>query len=65
MFSRRPTRFEGPGPGPGPSAFPSPPELGWMDYSHLNTTGAEIFSIWLGEEVGIAEVQGSLMMFRP
>jgi hypothetical protein len=41
------------------------PDNGWMDYSHLNTTGAEIFSIWLGEEVGIAEVQGSLMMFRP
>jgi hypothetical protein len=41
------------------------PDDGWLDYSHLNTAGAEIFSIWLGEEVGMAEVQGSLMIFRP
>jgi hypothetical protein len=41
------------------------PDNGWLDYSHLNTTGAEIFSIWLGEEVGMAEVQGNPMIFRP
>lgn len=28
------------------------PDDGWSDYSHLNVTGAEIFSTWLGEQVG-------------
>lgn len=28
------------------------PDDGWSDYSHLNVTGAEIFSAWLGEQVG-------------
>jgi hypothetical protein len=28
------------------------PDDGWSDYSHLNTTGAEIFSRWLGERIG-------------
>ena len=36
------------------------PDNGWMDYSHLNRTGAEIFSTWLGQQVGRAEHQGSL-----
>lgn len=41
------------------------PDNGWLDYSHLNTTGAEIFSVWLGQEVGIAEAQGDLVILRP
>jgi hypothetical protein len=28
------------------------PDNGWSDYGHLNVTGAEIFSTWLGEQVG-------------
>jgi hypothetical protein len=28
------------------------PEDGWEDYSHLNTTGAKLFSTWLGQQVG-------------
>ena len=28
------------------------PDNGWSDYSHLNVNGAEIFSRWLGEQVG-------------
>ena len=28
------------------------PYDGWSDYSHLNTTGAEAFSLWLGRQVG-------------
>jgi hypothetical protein len=31
------------------------PDNGWMDYSHLNVTGAEIFSRWLGEQVARLE----------
>lgn len=31
------------------------PDDGWSDYSHLNVTGAGIFSTWLGEQVGQAE----------
>ena len=37
------------------------PDIGWMDYSHLNTTGAEILSTWLGQQVGNAENQGSIV----
>lgn len=33
------------------------PDDGWSDYSHLNVKGAEIFSKWLGEQVGRLEVQ--------
>jgi hypothetical protein len=33
------------------------PDNGWSDYSHLNVAGAEIFSKWLGEQVGRLEVQ--------
>lgn len=41
------------------------PDNGWADYSHLNTTGAEIFSTWLGQQAGRAETQGSIVIFRP
>ncbi len=41
------------------------PDNGWVDYSHLNRTGAEIFSTWLGQQVGRAEYQGSIKAFRP
>ena len=41
------------------------PDNGWVDYSHLNTTGAEIFSTWLGQQVGRAEHQGSIKSFQP
>lgn len=33
------------------------PDNGWSDYSHLNTIGAQIFSTWLGQQVGKAEDQ--------
>lgn len=33
------------------------PDDGWSDYSHLNVTGAEIFSNWLGVQAGRLEVQ--------
>jgi hypothetical protein len=33
------------------------PDDGWADYSHLNVTGAEIFSTWLGNQVGLLDVQ--------
>jgi hypothetical protein len=41
------------------------PDTGWVDYSHLNKTGAEIFSTWLGQQVGRAEDQGSTKTFQP
>jgi hypothetical protein len=41
------------------------PDNGWADYSHLNKTGAEIFSTWLGQQVGRAEHQGSIKTFQP
>ena len=34
------------------------PDDGWVDYSHLNTNGARIFSEWLGKKVGEAVAQG-------
>ena len=37
------------------------PDNGWSDYSHLNVTGAELFSTWLGEQVGGLEVQKDAM----
>ena len=40
------------------------PDDGWVDYSHLNKTGAEIFSTWLGQQVGRAELQGSIKTFQ-
>jgi hypothetical protein len=33
------------------------PDDGWSDYSHLNVSGAAIFSAWLGEQVGRLDVQ--------
>ena len=41
------------------------PDNGWADYSHLNKTGAEIFSTWLGRQVGRAEHQGNIKTFQP
>lgn len=41
------------------------PDDGWSDYSHLNTKGAQIFSTWLGEQVGEAERRGSIQGFKP
>jgi hypothetical protein len=41
------------------------PDNGWMDYSHLNQTGAEIFSTWLGQQVARAEHEGSIKAFQP
>jgi hypothetical protein len=41
------------------------PDNGWVDYSHVNMTGAEIFSTWLGQQVGRAEQQGSIKAFQP
>lgn len=41
------------------------PDNGWVDYTHLNRTGAEIFSTWLGQQVGKAEHQGSIKTFQP
>jgi hypothetical protein len=41
------------------------PDNGWVDYSHLNKTGADIFSTWLGQQVGRAEHQGSIKAFQP
>jgi hypothetical protein len=36
------------------------PEDGWMDYSHVNSKGAELFSEWLGEQIGKAVVAGEI-----
>lgn len=33
------------------------PDNGWSDYSHLNAAGAEIFSLWLGQQVGETDGQ--------
>jgi hypothetical protein len=41
------------------------PDNGWLDYSHMNTTGAEIFSTWLGRLVAKAEDQGSIVISQP
>jgi hypothetical protein len=41
------------------------PDNGWVDYSHLNRTGAKIFSTWLGQQVGKAEHQASIKTFQP
>lgn len=32
------------------------PDHGWSDYSHLNVTGAEIFSAWLGRQIAGVDV---------
>lgn len=41
------------------------PDDGWSDYGHLNVTGAEIFSAWLGEQVGRAQEQGKILISQP
>ena len=41
------------------------PDDGWSDYSHLNVTGAEIFSTWLGEQVGRLEVPEGTSVSQP
>jgi hypothetical protein len=41
------------------------PDNGWVDYSHLNRTGAEMFSTCLGQQVARMEHQGSLKNFQP
>jgi hypothetical protein len=41
------------------------PDNGWVDYSHLNKTGAAIFSTWLGQQVARAEDDVSINPFRP
>jgi hypothetical protein len=41
------------------------PDDGWSDYSHLNVDGAEIFSTWLGERVGEAQVRGNIEILNP
>lgn len=33
------------------------PDDGWSDYSHMNITGAKIFSTWLGRQLGGTEGQ--------
>jgi hypothetical protein len=38
------------------------PDDGWFDYSHLNTTGAAIFSNWLGQQVSTAENEGAIVI---
>lgn len=40
------------------------PDDGWVDYSHLNTKGAQIFSQWLGQQVGEAVNQGMISVKR-
>jgi hypothetical protein len=41
------------------------PDDGWSDYSHLNTTGAEAFSLWLGRQVGDALKQDIIQISAP
>ena len=37
------------------------PGNGWSDYSHMNITGAEVFSTWLGRQVAQGELDGKLL----
>ena len=41
------------------------PDNGWVDYNHLNKRGAEIFSTWLGQQVGGADNRGSIKSLEP
>ena len=41
------------------------PDDGWSDYSHLNMTGAEIFSTWLGEQVGRLDMRKDVDGLQP
>jgi hypothetical protein len=36
------------------------PEEGWWNENHLNMEGANIFSRWLGEQIGLLRNQGDL-----
>jgi hypothetical protein len=36
------------------------PDDGWVDYTHMNTTGARAFSQWLGQRVGERVNQGTI-----
>jgi hypothetical protein len=42
-----------------PKDRPIPAE-GWADYTHMNRTGAAIYSRWLGERLAAAEREGFL-----
>jgi len=37
------------------------PDDGWVDYCHMNTKGARIFSEWLGRRVGEKVIQGVIL----
>jgi hypothetical protein len=41
------------------------PSDGWVDYSHLNTKGARIFSTWLGQQLGEAAEKGLIAGLTP
>jgi hypothetical protein len=36
------------------------PDDGWVDYSHVNPTGAQAFSQWLGQQLGETLKQGTI-----
>jgi hypothetical protein len=36
------------------------PDDGWVDYSHLNVDGADVFSAWLGGQIGEMVIDQSL-----
>jgi hypothetical protein len=38
------------------------PESGWIESNHLNVDGAEIFSKWVGEQLGKSVKDGSLIL---
>lgn len=41
------------------------PEEGWWDKSHMNAVGAEIYSRWLGEQIGKGMVDGYAGLLGP
>lgn len=41
------------------------PDDGWSDYSHLNVSGAKIFSTWLGQKLGGMDVSENRDLLRP
>lgn len=41
------------------------PDDGWVDYTHINTKGAKLFSTWLGEQVARAESKGEISARAP
>lgn len=40
------------------------PQDGWIDFIHMNRVGADFYSRWLGERVGMALRQGRLKLHR-